>query len=201
MSSAPGRFLGLTLLALATAVSTAHAAPPTRADAAPAIAAPAQSKEAARMESFAKPNGDSYFALSLVPQAALSPTESSDVVILFDTSASQLGAYRETGLEVLKGLLATLGDKDHVKLVAVDVDAVPLTENFVAPRGPEIAAAIEKLQRRVPLGSTDLEAALNGARKVMPAHLQPPALRSTLATASAMPTSLARMLPRCSTAS
>src|SRR5262249_19161600 len=52
-----------------------------------------------------------------------------------------------------------------VKLMAVDVNAVSLTESFVAPRGKEIDAALAKLARRVPLGSTDLEATLQGALK------------------------------------
>ena len=155
MSSATGRFLGLTLLALATVAAIARAAVPAGTDAGPASSAPAQSKDAAHMESFAKPNGDSYFALSLVPQTALSPAESSEVVILFDTSASQLGAYRETGLEVLNGLLATLGDKDRVKLVAIDVDAVPLTDSFVSRAAP-----------KSPLHSKNFNAASRSARPI-----------------------------------
>ena len=74
-----------------------------------------------------------------------------------------MGKYREKGLEVLRGLLATLGDHDRVKLMAVDVNAIPLTNTFVDPRGSEMQTSLEKLNRRVPLGRTDLDAALQSA--------------------------------------
>ena len=126
--------------------------------------------DSAHFESYAKPDGASYFALSLMPQTALPPAENCDLVVLVDTSASQVGAYREKSLETLRGMLATLGDKDRVKLMAVDVNAVPMTSDFVAPNGPEMKAALQKLQNRVPLGATDLEAALNAAIKSIPAE-------------------------------
>ncbi len=97
-----------------------------------------------------------------MPQTALPAVEASDVVVMFNTSASEMGAYRDKGLESLRGVLATLTDKDRVKLMAVDIDAVPLTKNFVPPRGVEIDAALQALQNRVPLGATDLEAAMKG---------------------------------------
>lgn len=114
----------------------------------------------AHFDTYAKPDGATYFALSLMPQTALPAVEASDVVVLFDTSASQVGPFREKGMEALKGLLATLGEKDHVKLMAVDLKAVPLTKNFADPRGAEMTAAIEQLQHRTPLGATDMEAAM-----------------------------------------
>ena len=98
-----------------------------------------------------------------MPQTALPPAESCDVVIMVDTSASQVGSYREKTLEALQGMLATMGENDRVKLLAVDVNAIPLTAEFVAPNGPEMKAAMAKLRNRVPLGATDLEAALNAA--------------------------------------
>lgn len=155
MSRTTGRFLGLTSILVFAAGAALSADAPQKSE--------KPSGDTARMEAFAKPDGSSYFALSLMPKATLPPAESSDVVVLFDTSASQLGAYRETGLEVLRGMLSTLGEKDRVKLVAVDVGAVPLTDTFVSPRGKEMEAAIQKLQRRVPLGSTDLEATFQSA--------------------------------------
>ena len=105
----------------------------------------------AQFDTYQRPNGDAYFALALTPQAALPSAPACELVVLFDTSASQLGKYREKGLEVLRGLLATLGDHDRVKLMAVDVNAIPLTDTFVDPRGSEMQAALEKLNRRVPL--------------------------------------------------
>ncbi len=114
----------------------------------------------AHFDAYVKPDGATYFALCLTPQAALPQQEASDVVVLFDTSASEVGQFRDKGMEVLHGLLATLGEKDHVRLMAVDLKAVPMTQNFVAPHGAEMTAAIEQLKHRTPLGATDMEAAM-----------------------------------------
>ncbi|HEY2883377.1 MAG TPA: hypothetical protein VGJ15_13105, partial [Pirellulales bacterium] len=152
MSRTTGRFLMLALAVGLAMPQFARGAQPAK----PAA-------ESSRFDAYTQPDGGSYFALSLMPQVALPAAEQSDVVVLFDTAASEMGPYREKGLEVLRGLLKTLSDKDRVKLVAVDEKAIPLTTAFVSPRGPEIQAAIEKLQRRVPLGATDMDATLKGA--------------------------------------
>jgi hypothetical protein len=138
------------------------AAPNISLSATPPKSTEKSATETTRFDAYAKPDGTSYYALSLMPQVTLPAAESSDVVILFDTSARQVGPYREKGLEMLRGLLATLGNNDRVKLMAVDLNAVPLTTTFVSPRGPEIEAALQQLQQRVPLGATDLEATLKG---------------------------------------
>ncbi len=149
MSRILGRNLVLALVGLVAVPSVILSAPPAKS-----------SNDAAHLEVYTKPDGASYFALSLMPQTPLPASPTSDVVILFDTSASQMGAYREKGLQALSGLLKTLGDNDRVQLMAVDLNAVPLTKSFVAPRSAEMTAAVEKLRIRVPLGSTDMEAAL-----------------------------------------
>ena len=150
-----GRFLWMALAIVTAASSMLMADSPTKST-------DSSSTEAARFEAYAKPDGATYFALSLMPQATLPAAESSNVVVLFDTSAREMGPYREKGLEMLRGLLATLGDNDRVKLMAVDLKASPLTGSFVSPRGAEMQAALQQLDRRVPLGATDLEAALKG---------------------------------------
>ncbi len=97
--------------------------------------------EASRVFSY-KQDGATYFALSLQPPASAAPaTASSDIVVLFDTSASQVGDYRTKALAVLRGMLATLGEKDRVHLYSVDIGAVPLTKSFVAPKSAEMDAA------------------------------------------------------------
>jgi von Willebrand factor type A domain len=159
MSRTAGRFLVAAMGVLAIVSQLCLAAAPDK----PAA-------DSAHFEAYAKSDGASYFALSLMPQTALPPAENCDLVVLVDTSASQVGAYREKSLETLRGMLATLGDKDRVKLMAVDVNAVPMTSDFVAPNSPEMKAALQKLQNRVPLGATDLEAALNAAIKSIPAE-------------------------------
>ncbi len=123
-------------------------------------AKPAAVSDAPRLDTFQATDGATYFALSLPPVAAPA-SGSHDLVVLFDTSASQTGAYREDALEALGGFLNALGKDDRVQLVAIDLNAIPLTEGFVAPRGAAIDAAVAKLRGRVPLGATDMGIALS----------------------------------------
>jgi tetratricopeptide (TPR) repeat protein len=124
-------------------------------NAAPSNAGP----EAARLDTFTASDGATYFALSLPPVKAPA-SDTHDMIVLFDTSASQTGVYRDKALEALGGFLSALGAKDRVQLVAIDLNAIPLTEGFVAPRGAAIDAAMSKLRQRVPLGATDMGVAL-----------------------------------------
>ncbi|HEV3415319.1 MAG TPA: hypothetical protein VG056_00830, partial [Pirellulales bacterium] len=82
------------------------------------------------------------------------------MIVLFDTSANQTGVYRDKALDALAGFLSALGAKDRVQLVAIDLNAIPLTEGFVGPRGGSIDTAMNKLRERVPLGATDMGVAL-----------------------------------------
>jgi hypothetical protein len=126
----------------------------------------AAGKQAAVLETFTKPDGQSYFALKLSPQVAPPAASPHDVVILFDTSASQVGGYRVKGLAVLRSLLTSLSADDRVALLAVDVNAARLTEGLVAPSGGAIDQGLAALERRVPLGSTDMREALDSALAV-----------------------------------
>src|SRR5437868_2378019 len=87
----------------------------------------------ARLATYEKPTGESYFALSVSPTKSLPVAGSHDVVVLIDTSATQSGAYRTQSLDVLASLLSSLGKGDRVQLVAVDTRPVPLTAGFLAP--------------------------------------------------------------------
>ena len=49
----------------------------------------------AHMATFDKPTGETFFALSLSPTEKLQPAVGHDIVVLFDTSASQTGVYRD----------------------------------------------------------------------------------------------------------
>ena len=63
----------------------------------------------------------------------------------------------------MQGILAGLGPQDRVQLIAVDLNAVPLTKTFVAPGGKEMTDALAALDARVPLGATDMKKALAAA--------------------------------------
>ncbi len=118
----------------------------------------------ARLETY-----DKYFALSLKPTIKVPRAAANDVVVLFDTSASQSGAFREKGLATLRSMLSALAPEDRVRLFAVDVNAVSLTDTFVSPQSGQMKAALNKLEKRVPLGSTDMEVALDAVLASLPA--------------------------------
>ena len=86
-------------------------------------------------------------------------------MILVSTAASQTGDYRAKSLATLQSVLSKLDPNDRVKLVAFDLNATPLTQGFVAPNSAEMAAALGALDQRTPLGSCDLEKALDTAAK------------------------------------
>ena len=106
--------------------------------------------------------GETHFALSIVPKTQ-TQSRASDVVVYVDTSASQTAAFKRDSIEALKQLLGSLSVEDRVHLFAVDLDPIPLTRGFVSPASDEASIALENLNQRVPLGSTDIEAMLESA--------------------------------------
>jgi len=126
-------------------------------------AAPPLGSEAAQIATYQKAAGDNYFALSLRPTEVPDAPGKSEIVVLFDTSASQTGLYREDALVALKAFVASLGEDQRVKLAAVDLNTRDLTSGFVGGNSEAMQAAIAKLEKRAPLGSTDLSSGLNSA--------------------------------------
>lgn len=117
----------------------------------------------ARLGTFYTSTGETYFALSLFPNDAILDPRPRQVVILFDTSASQTGVYRDDAIAALEAFLSGLADWDRVKLWALDIEVVPLTTGFVSPDDEALQAAVEQLRRRLPLGATDLRLGLETA--------------------------------------
>ena len=142
-------FLPVAVMAVAVLVTGAVTAEP--------------SPEAARLDSFSRADGENYFALSLRPAEAVAAAGPHDVVLLLDTSASQTGPYRAEALAALEATLANLTAQDRVHLVAVDVNAIAMTETFVASDGPAMSEALKGLKAREPLGATDMKKALTAA--------------------------------------
>ncbi|HEY2412300.1 MAG TPA: VWA domain-containing protein, partial [Pirellulaceae bacterium] len=116
----------------------------------------------AELRTYDRNDGQTFYALSLTPAAEAAPS-STDVVILFDTSASQSGPYRDTSFAALQACIAKLRPEDRIQLLAVDLEARPITEKFVAAGSAELRAAVEKLHNESPLGSTDMESVLRTA--------------------------------------
>ena len=114
--------------------------------------------------SYAAENGDAWHALSLrAVNLPSSEPAARDHVVLVDTSASQVGEHRRQAHAVLTELLASLPSSDRVAIMAVDLRADALTEGFVAPGSESASKAALALDRRVPLGATDMQAALRSA--------------------------------------
>ncbi len=112
-------------------------------------------------------DGTSYYALSLETAVSNLPrrNDAAAVVVLFDTSASQQGGYRAVALAALDTMLTSLRPTDQVALWAVDLGAQPLTSGLVGPRSEALRQAVAQLRQQVPLGSTDLAAALTAANQ------------------------------------
>ncbi len=144
-----------------------------------AIAAAETAQPSAELATFQRDGGQTYFALSLTPPAELAKSaRPREVVILFDTSASQTGAYRETALAAVDACIANLRPEDRVQIFAVDLDARPMSGKFLPADSAELRAALESLRRETPLGSTDMEQVLRAA--VAPFEQQPAAGRTLL---------------------
>jgi hypothetical protein len=126
-------------------------------------AAQATGAENARLATFEKGAGETYFAISLSPGEKPAAPAADEIVVLFDTSASQNGAFREDALAALETMLQALPDNDRVKLMAVDVKAVSMSDDFVSPRSEAMKAALARLHKRAPLGATDMNAGLRTA--------------------------------------
>ena len=111
--------------------------------------------------------GKSYFALSVLPSESgnYPPATSLEVVVLFDTSASQTGEVRIEALEVLEELAATLPLGSSLSLMACDVRTVPMSDGFVSPADTDWEDAVGRLKQRAPLGTTNLGLALRTANK------------------------------------
>ena len=127
-----------------------------------AFVATAHAADSGRLTAYRQGDQTSY-AVSLAPEMENKEVDGVDVVVLFDTSASQQGAYRETALEALKSLAAGLRPADRVQIVAVDLDARDVTSEFVAGNDDAVAQAVATLANQAPLGSTDIEAGLTAA--------------------------------------
>ncbi len=121
-------------------------------------------KPSAELTTVSGEDGQTFFALSVMPSTdAAEKSLPHDVVIVFDTSASQIGAYRSTAMSALDACLAKLKPNDRVQLLAADLEARPLTKTFVQPGSAELKAAVAALRNESPLGSTDMEGVLRAA--------------------------------------
>ena len=113
---------------------------------------------------------DGYFMLQLAVPDEGPPGERDtipdgaplDLLVLADTSASMTADQRETQARFVTALAGSLGTGDQFRLMAVDVDLVPLRDGPVKPDAPNDEAALDRLAARESLGWTDLHRAFAG---------------------------------------
>lgn len=130
------------------------------------LVSPALAEPEARFETFVAEDGQHYFTLSVEGEAQ-PQAEPRDVVVVVDTSASQAGFYRDTALAAVEACIAKLQPGDRVRLVAADITARSLNDEFVAPGSPLLAEAVASIRKDAPLGSTDMQLALATASKLL----------------------------------
>jgi len=125
--------------------------------------APSLNGETLSYRSYTAPEGKHYFALGLQAPQQIAP-QSSEVVFLIDTAASQTGQARLDTLEAVVSTINQLPEGTKIQLLAMDVTTEPLTAQFAAKGSPEVEAAMKALYRRVPLGATDIGRGLQAVR-------------------------------------
>ena len=118
---------------------------------------------AARLATFESKEGVSYFALAVMPEVEGVKSLPRDVLVMVDTSASQIGAVRDVSIETVETLAIRLAPQDRLKLVAVDLEANPLHDGWVKYDSAEWKAAVAALKKRTPLGATRLKDAIEFA--------------------------------------
>lgn len=111
-------------------------------------------------------SSEQLFSLSISPPEVDNSQQGREVVVLFDTSASQIGMYRTSALAALESLAAKLQPQDQVRIAAVDLEARPMGEAAAVGGSPGLANAIAELHQESPLGTTDLVGSLNAAIKM-----------------------------------
>ena len=127
---------------------------------------PVLGREAAQLDGFTQADGSNVFALTLKPSASAPAANGPrDVVILVSTAASQTGDFRAKSLATLQSTLTKLEPERSRQARGLRPERDALDPRLCGPRSPEMAAALGALNQRTPLGSCDLEKALDTAAK------------------------------------
>ena len=152
MGLAIGFTISLTILASALTPEVARAATGDRV-----VGGPNAPVSVSFLESFRRDESTpTVTAIGLRWAPAAGPTPPARVLVLVDTSASQMGDFGRRGRESLAGMLEAARPVDRYLTAAADVACVPLAEGFVAASDPSLRKSIDTLEARTPLGSTDL---------------------------------------------
>ena len=121
----------------------------------------------ARIATYQTDEGESYFAVALQPSADEAILESvrsrpADIVVIVDTSATQVGDFHQDSISALDSIIARLRPQDRICVYAADVTTTELTSGLVG--SSEAASSVDALKARLPLGNTNLMDAIDTAQ-------------------------------------
>ncbi len=100
--------------------------------------------------------GESYYAVGLNVSDKTSQVQVDKTFIIFDTSASQVGAHRDEALSILTNVLKQLPVNHLVKIAVLDIELTEFQKSFSNVQSDSVKKALNKIQNRVPLGTTNL---------------------------------------------
>ena len=120
---------------------------------------------------------DGYFMLLLAAPGAggkedrplLTDGKPLNVLVVADTSGSMMGPQRDTQIAFVEALLGSLGDKDRFNVVTGDVETRWAFADFAENTEANRAAALTFVEKRVPLGWSDLDRTFGEIVKRVPA--------------------------------
>ncbi len=125
---------------------------------------------------FAKPGAVTYttldntnlFGMPLKPKLEAGDKRGTDILVMIDTSASQVGAPLRAAAEITELLAKQAGEEDRIAIWTVNTPAATrkLVARFKALKGAELDKALAALREEVPLGNTDLQNGLTEAVKL-----------------------------------
>lgn len=101
--------------------------------------------------------GDHYAAVSIRLQETGAKSVKRHAIVV-DTSASQTGFVGRQSRQLVQEIMEQLPQDSQVALFAADVRCNSLTDGLVAVGSDAVATALEDLEMRTPLGSSDMDA-------------------------------------------
>lgn len=123
---------------------------------------------------------DGYFMLLLDAPGAgaeddrplLTDGKPLNLLVVADTSGSMMGPARDTQIAFLEALLGSLGEKDRFNLVTSDVETRWAFAEFAGNSAANRAAALAFVEKRTPLGWSDLDKTFGEVVRRVPADGQ-----------------------------
>ena len=112
-------------------------------------------------------SGKTLFALSVMPGEMGVELATPSVSIIVDTSASQNSDYRRESIEIARALVDALPERAMVSMFACDLAPTQLL-SAGDPSSSRISIGFEQLERRLPLGTSDIAASLRAAAASLP---------------------------------